>query len=56
MNPIAAYYVMVASDHDRAARRPRYDSIVPKRSLAARITTALETLVQLGRSSTVQPV
>jgi len=56
MSPIAAYYVMIATENDRQARRPRYEAIVPKVSFVERITTALETLVRLGRPSTVQPV
>jgi hypothetical protein len=55
MTPIAAYYVMVASDHEREMR-PRYESIVPRPSLASRIVSALETLVRLGRPATTQPI
>jgi hypothetical protein len=56
MTPIAAYYVMVISDHERETRRPRYDSIVPRPSLASRIVAALETMVRLGRPATTQPI
>jgi hypothetical protein len=56
MTPIAAYYVMVVSDHEREMRHPRYDSIAPRPSLASRIVTALETLVRLGRPATTQPI
>ena len=58
MTPIAAYYVMVLSDLEREARdaRSRYEVIVPKRSLLARIVDALETLVGFGRPATTQPV
>ena len=55
MTPIAAYYVMVVNDLERERRAPRYDSIVPKTSLFARIVNALETLVSLGRPATTQP-
>jgi hypothetical protein len=54
MTPIAAYYVMVASEHEREMR-PRYKSIVPRLSLASRIVSALEALVRLGRPATTQP-
>ena len=56
MTPIAAYYVMVISDHEREMRRPRYDSIVPRPSFASRIVAALETMVHLGRPATTQPI
>jgi hypothetical protein len=56
MTPIAAYYVMVVTDLERERRSPRYDSIVPKPSLLARIARALETFVSLGRPATTQPV
>ena len=56
MSPIAAYYVMVVSDLENEKRTPRYDSIAPKQSLAARIVAALEALVNLGRPATTQPV
>jgi hypothetical protein len=55
MTPIAAYYVMLLADHERTLRSPRFDSIVPKVSLAARIVAALEVLVRLGRPATTQP-
>ena len=56
MTPIAAYYVMVVSDHERTQRRPRYDSVAPKTSLISRIVSALESLVSLGRPATTQPI
>jgi hypothetical protein len=56
MTPIAAYYVMVVTDHERAIRKPRYDSIVPKVSLAGRIVAGLETLIRLGRPATTYPI
>jgi len=55
MTPIAAYYVMVASEHEREMR-PRHESLVPRPSLAIRIVSALETLVRLGRPATTQPI
>ncbi|HXU86290.1 MAG TPA: hypothetical protein VN773_10825 [Verrucomicrobiae bacterium] len=56
MSPIAAYYVMVVTDHERAIRKPRYDSIVPKVSLAGRIVAGLEALLRLGRPATTYPI
>jgi hypothetical protein len=55
MSPIAAYYVMVATDLANEKRLPRHDSVAPKPSLAARIVAALEALVSLGRPATTQP-
>lgn len=56
MTPIAAYYVMVATDLERRHRTHRYNSIVPRQSLLARIVAGLEMLVGLGRPATTQPV
>jgi hypothetical protein len=56
MTPIAAYYVMIVTDHENARRTRRYESIVPRRSLVERIVDALETLVRLGRSTSAQPI
>ena len=56
MTPLAAYYVMIATERDRELRRPRYDSIVPRTSLVGRIARALETFVNLGRPTTTQPI
>lgn len=56
MTPIAAYYVMLAADLDFAARTPRYDAIVPRRSLLERFTEALGILVRLGRPASTQPI
>jgi hypothetical protein len=55
MSPLAAYFVMTAIEHEND-RRPRYESIAPRPSLAARIVSALETLVRLGRPATTQPI
>ncbi|HLO34509.1 MAG TPA: hypothetical protein VK194_00440 [Candidatus Deferrimicrobium sp.] len=55
MSPIAAYYVMVVTDHEREQRRPRYDSVVPRTSLVTRISSALEGLFRLGRPAVTQP-
>ena len=56
VNPIAAYYLMITMERERELRRPRYESIVPRTSLASRIAYALETFVRLGRPATTQPV
>ena len=56
MTPIAAYYVMVITDHERAQRPPRFAPIVTRRSRLERIAEALESLVRLGRPTSVQPV
>jgi hypothetical protein len=56
MTPIAAYYVMIVTDHQRATERPRYDSPVPSTSRFERVVAALETLVRLGRPVSTQPV
>ncbi|HEX2755525.1 MAG TPA: hypothetical protein VHM48_08680 [Candidatus Limnocylindrales bacterium] len=48
--------MMIVTDHEREIRRPRYDSIVPRTSLAERIASALETMVRLGRPATTQPI
>jgi hypothetical protein len=56
MTPIAAYYVMVVTDHEREMRPARHESIAPRPSLASRIVTALETMVRLGRPATTQPI
>ena len=56
MTPIAAYYVMVVTDHEREQRNPRYDSVVPRTSLVARISSLLESLRRLGRAAVTQPV
>ena len=56
MTPIAAYYVMVATDHEREMRQPSSERVVARPSRASRILTALETLVRLGRPATTQPI
>ena len=56
MTPIAAYYVMVATDHEREMRQPRLESVVARPSRPSRIVAALETLVRLGRPATTQPI
>ena len=56
MTPIAAYYVMVATDHDRNSHRSEFRAAAPRRSLAERIGAALETLVRLGRPAVTQPI
>lgn len=56
MTPIAAYYVVVMTDHEREMRRSRNESTGSGPSLASRIVAALESLVRLGRPATTQPV
>jgi hypothetical protein len=56
MTPIAAYYVLVMTDHEHEIRRPRSDSTVSGASLASRIVAALESLLRLGRPATTQPI
>ena len=55
MTPIAAYYVMVVTDHEREQRNPRYDSVVARTSLVERISNALESLFRIGRPAVTQP-
>ena len=56
MTPIAAYYVMVATDHEREMRPARHESIAPRPSRVCLIVSALEALVRLGRPATTQPI
>ena len=56
MSPIAAYYVMVATDHDMAARRPRHQFAVRRRSILERVASALESLFSIGRPTSAQPI
>lgn len=56
MTPIAAYYVMINTDLERALRMQRHDSIASKASFLARVVEGLETLVRLGRPATTQPI
>jgi hypothetical protein len=56
MTPIAAYYVMVATDHEREMRPARRESIAPRPSRVSLIVSALEALVRLGRPATTQPI
>ena len=56
MTPIAAYYVLVVTDLDRADREPRHHAVVPRRSRLERIAEALETLFRLGRPTVTQPI
>ncbi len=51
MTPIAAYYVMVVTDHEREVHAARHDVVVARPSRFARVVAALETLVRLGRPS-----
>jgi hypothetical protein len=56
MTPIAAYYVMIASERELLDKKPRHAFAVPRKSLAERISSALEALIGLGRPTTVQPI
>jgi hypothetical protein len=56
MTPIAAYYVMIATEREIADRKPRHQVPTPRRSLAERVSAALESLLNLGRPTTVQPI
>jgi hypothetical protein len=56
MTPIAAYYVMINTDLERERRSQPLVAPAPKPSRMARIATALETLVRLGRPATTQPI
>jgi hypothetical protein len=56
MTPIAAYYVMVLTDHERESAKTTFRTAVPKASRAERIARSLETLIRLGRPATTQPV
>lgn len=56
MTPIAAYYVMIATERELLESRPRHAFAAPRKSLAQRIATALEALISLGRPTTVQPI
>ena len=57
MTPIAAYYVMITTEQELAARKRRFAVTPPAReSLVERILEGLETLVRLGRPATVQPI
>jgi hypothetical protein len=56
MTPIAAYYVMVATERDDAAREPRHQFAAPRRTLLERVATVLESLFNLGRPTSAQPI
>ena len=56
MTPIAAYYVMIATERELVDRRPRHHVAAPKRSLVERISAALESIFNLGRPTTAQPI
>jgi hypothetical protein len=56
MTPIAAYYVMIATEHETFDRKPRHQVVVPRKSLAERVAGALEALINLGRPTTVHPI
>ena len=56
MTPIAAYYVMIATERELFDRQPRHHVAAPRKSLAERISSALEALVNLGRPTSAQPI
>jgi hypothetical protein len=56
MTPIAAYYVMIATERELEARKPRHQFSAPRRSLIERVSAALESLINLGRPTTAQPI
>jgi hypothetical protein len=56
MTPIAAYYVMIATENERRDRTPRHQVAAPHRSLIERIAAGLESLLNLGRPTTAQPI
>jgi hypothetical protein len=56
MTPIAAYYVMIATERENELRKPRHDFSVRRPSLLERIAAALEGLVNPGRPTTAQPI
>jgi hypothetical protein len=56
MTPIAAYYVMIATERDLSERKPRHQVAAPRRSLVTRVASALESLFSLGRPTTAQPI
>ena len=56
MTPIAAYYVMIATEHESVDRKPRHRVAPPRRSLVERIAAGFESLLNLGRPTTTQPI
>ena len=56
MTPIAAYYVMIATERELLDRKPRHQVVAPRASIVERIANALESLLNLGRPTTVQPI
>jgi hypothetical protein len=56
MTPIAAYYVMIATERELADRKPRHQVASTRPSVAERIATALESLLNFGRPTTAQPI
>ena len=55
MQSVAAYYVIVASDLARESQTPRYQVAGGRRSLRARLATALSGLVRPVRATTYSP-
>jgi hypothetical protein len=56
LTPIAAYYVMIATERELLDRKPRHQVAPPRRSLIERVTAGLESLLNLGRPTTAQPI
>ena len=56
MTPIAAYYVMIATERELVDRKPRHQVAAPRRSLVERVAAGLESLLNLGRPTTTQPI
>ena len=57
MSPLAAYYMMIATETDLRNRQPRYEILPPKKtSFLERVVAGLETLFSLGRPATTQPI
>ena len=55
MQSVAAYYVIVASDLARESQTPRYQVAGRRRSLRARLATALSALVRPVRVTASSP-
>ena len=51
MQSVAAFYVIVASDLARESRAPHYQVAVSRRSLRARLATALSAVVRPVRAT-----
>ena len=56
MTPIAAYYVMIATERELVDRKPRHQVAAPRRSLVERVAVGVESRLTLGRPTTTQPI